>query len=73
LYIIFLLTVRQFSITPWITNMGLQEAYVSCGCISLAATSVYLFMIAKGKKFRAHSSPKYRHMLGDALSKGIVH
>lgn len=53
--------------------MGLQNAYITCAFVGLAATAVYLPMIAYGKKCRARSGPEYSKLLADAMSKGMVH
>lgn len=53
--------------------MGLQNAYITCAFVALAATAVYLPMIAYGKTFRARSGAEYSRLLADAMSKGMVH
>jgi len=47
------------SITPWLTNMGVQNCFISAAFVGLAACSVFLVMIKWGKGFRVRSAPKY--------------
>ncbi|KAK5044730.1 hypothetical protein LTR84_010504 [Exophiala bonariae] len=49
----------SYGITPWITNMGLQNCFISAAFIGLAASSVFLIMIKWGKGFRVRSAQKY--------------
>lgn len=53
--------------------MGLQNAYISCAFIVMAAVSVYIPMIIYGKRCRAWCAPAYRRMVDDAMSKDMAH
>ena len=47
------------SITPWITNLGYQNCFISAAFVGMAASAVFLVMIMFGKKFRVRSAPRY--------------
>lgn len=58
----------SYGITPWITNLGYQNCFVSAAFIGMAASSVFLVMIAFGKKLRVKSAAKY-WALAEAVGK----
>lgn len=49
----------SYGITPWYTNMGLQNCFIMAGFLSLGCTSTFLVMIWKGKSLRRHSAARY--------------
>ncbi|GJN65997.1 hypothetical protein PLICBS_000013 [Purpureocillium lilacinum] len=49
----------SYGITPWYTNMGLQNCFIVAGFLSLACTSTFLLMIWKGKSLRRQSAQRY--------------
>ncbi|KAK1752264.1 MFS general substrate transporter [Echria macrotheca] len=49
----------SYGITPWWTNMGLQNAFIMAGFLSLGCTGTFLFFVWKGKALRRWSAPKY--------------
>jgi MFS family permease len=49
----------NYGITPWLTNLGYQNCFLSAAFIGLAASSVFLLMIKFGKRLRIKSSSKY--------------
>jgi MFS family permease len=49
----------NYGITPWLTNLGYQNCFVSAAFVGLAASSVFLIMITFGKTLRVRSSSKY--------------
>lgn len=59
----------SYGITPWYTNMGLQNCFIMAGFLSLGCTSTFLLMIWKGKSLRRHSAPRYWRL----AQKGIKH
>lgn len=54
----------SYGITPWYTNMGLQNCFIVAGFLSLGCTSSFLLMIWKGKSLRRHSAPRYWQYAG---------
>ena len=49
----------SYGITPWYTNMGLQNCFIMAGFLSLGCTSSFLLMIWKGKALRRFSAQRY--------------
>ncbi|KAH7029253.1 major facilitator superfamily domain-containing protein [Microdochium trichocladiopsis] len=49
----------SYGITPWLTQLGYQNCFVSAAFVGLAATSAYLIMIKYGKTLRVRSASKY--------------
>lgn len=49
----------SYGITPWYTNMGLQNCFIMAGFLSLGCTATFLLMIWKGKALRAWSAERY--------------
>ncbi|GAB7356920.1 hypothetical protein MBLNU459_g7771t2 [Dothideomycetes sp. NU459] len=49
----------SYAITPWYTNNGLQNCFITAGMLSLACTFTFLGMIWKGKDLRRLSAKTY--------------
>ncbi|EFY96646.1 MFS transporter [Metarhizium robertsii] len=49
----------SYGITPWYTNMGLQNCFIMAGFLSLGCTGSFLLMIWKGKSLRRHCATRY--------------
>ncbi|KAK0610069.1 major facilitator superfamily protein [Bombardia bombarda] len=49
----------SYGITPWYTNMGLQNCFIMAGFLSLGCTFTFLVMVWKGKALRKYSAEKY--------------
>jgi hypothetical protein len=49
----------SYAITPWYTNMGLTNCFVTAGVVSLVCTLTFLVMIKYGKTMRRMSTEKY--------------
>ncbi|KAK4225955.1 putative transporter [Podospora fimiseda] len=49
----------SYGITPWYTNMGLQNCFIMAGFLSLGCTLTFLIMVWKGKDLRRLSAKKY--------------
>jgi hypothetical protein len=47
------------SITPWLTDLGYQNCFISAAFVGMAASAVFLIMIKYGKRLRVRSSSKY--------------
>ncbi|KAK4682680.1 hypothetical protein QC764_0021690 [Podospora pseudoanserina] len=48
-----------YGITPWYTNMGLQNCFIMAGFLALGCTLTFLFMTWKGKDLRRASAERY--------------
>ncbi|KAK4183147.1 putative transporter [Podospora australis] len=49
----------SYGITPWYTNMGLQNCFIMAGFLSLGCTLTFLIMVWKGKDLRRKSAARY--------------
>ncbi|OAQ59566.1 MFS transporter [Pochonia chlamydosporia 170] len=58
----------SYGITPWYTNMGLQNCFITAGFLSLGCTSSFLLMIWKGKSLRRHSAQRYWQYAGKTFN-----
>ncbi|KAF4124954.1 (MFS) transporter [Geosmithia morbida] len=62
-----------YGITPWVTNMGYQNAFIVCAFASLAQLSLFLVFIKWGKRLREASRPRYLKFLEDVEKEGNSH
>ncbi|RAO73917.1 uncharacterized protein BHQ10_009929 [Talaromyces amestolkiae] len=53
----------SYGITPWLTNLGYQNCFISAAFIGMAASLVFLVMIKFGKPLRIKSATKYWMMV----------
>jgi ABC-type uncharacterized transport system permease subunit len=60
-------------ITPWITNMGLRNAYILAACIALVQVSSFFFMTIFGKKLRAITVKPYNKYTEQIRDAGLLH
>ncbi|KAF2799409.1 putative MFS transporter [Melanomma pulvis-pyrius CBS 109.77] len=49
----------SYGITPWLTNLGYQNCFISAAFVGMAASSVFFIMIKYGKTLRERSASKY--------------
>ena len=68
-----LLVLTVGSITPWVDNLGLQNAFISAAFIAMAAASVFLVMIVWGKMFRERSRETYWKIVTENSKRGMGH
>lgn len=57
----------SYAITPWYTNMGLQNCFITAGFVSLACMATFLLMIWKGKTLRRMSAKTYWRYVGSSV------
>ncbi|CAH0003403.1 unnamed protein product [Clonostachys byssicola] len=55
----------SYGITPWITNLGYQNCFISAAFIGMFASSAFLVMIRYGKSLRVKSASKYWKLVDD--------
>ena len=63
---------KFYSITPWITNMGLQNAFIVAAFAGLIQVLTVFFFIRYGKKMRQASVDKYLHYRAEMVAAGLV-
>jgi MFS family permease len=57
-------TILVFTITPWFDGMGVYDAFVLLGCISVAFSLLGIPMYFYGKKVRVLKTEKYKYYAG---------
>ncbi|KAF5231155.1 hypothetical protein FAUST_9461 [Fusarium austroamericanum] len=55
----------SYGITPWITNLGYQNCFVSAAFVALAACSAVFVIIKYGKALRVRTAPRYHKLVAD--------
>jgi hypothetical protein len=68
-----MLIVGLTSITPWITNMGYQNCFISAAFVGMACASMFLIMIKYGKACRIRSREKYWAIVQENAERGMEH
>ena len=64
---------RFDSITPWITQMGLQNAFITAAFAGLAQVLTVFFFIRYGQSMRQASVSRYEHYRKEMMAAGLVH
>ena len=69
-----LLTYLVFgSITPWVKNLGLQNAFVIAALVGMLQALSFLVMVRFGYRLRKASLARYRAYAGEMREAGLVH
>ncbi|KAG8359236.1 hypothetical protein FVEN_g2908 [Fusarium venenatum] len=55
----------SYGITPWITNLGYQNCFVSAAFVALAACSAVFVIIKYGKALRVRTASRYHKLVAD--------
>lgn len=63
----------SYAVTPWVTNMGFQNAFLVAAFAGLAQVMTFLIFIKWGKAIRASSAAQYRAEIQRAELLGIAH
>ncbi|OQU99867.1 hypothetical protein CLAIMM_05440 [Cladophialophora immunda] len=63
----------SYGITPWVTNMGYQNAFLVAAFVALAQTSVFLAFIKWGRQFRKASVNRYFKYVKQIEDDGLSH
>ena len=61
------------SITPWVTNMGLQNAFIVAAFAGLAQVLTVFVFIRYGQSMRRASVGRYQHYRDEMMAAGLVH
>ena len=62
-----------YGITPWVTNMGLQNCFITAAFVGFAQVLTVFGMIRWGKSLRVRSIPKYSGYVEEMRKSGMVH
>lgn len=62
-----------YGLTPWVTNMGYQNAFILAAFAGLAQVLTFLFFVKFGKRFRERSTQRYLNFVKDITDAGLTH
>ncbi|KAK4561488.1 hypothetical protein LTR86_004806 [Recurvomyces mirabilis] len=62
-----------YGLTPWVTNMGLQNAFIVAAFAGLLQCTTFFFFVKFGKGLRIKSIPRYAYYVEQMASSGFVH
>ena len=62
-----------YGITPWVTNMGLQNAFILAAFAGLAQVATFFIFVRYGKGLRRESRGRYAKYVEKIASDGMVH
>lgn len=62
-----------YGITPWVTDMGLQNCFITAAFVGLAQVCTIFIMIRYGKTLRAMSVARYAKYVEVMAKSGMVH
>lgn len=60
-------------ITPWVTNMGLQNAFIVAGLAGMVQVLTVFFFIRYGQRMRQATVDKCRRYQEEMMAAGLVH
>ncbi len=63
----------NYGLTPWVTNMGLQNAFLVAAFVASAQVATFLIFVRYGKTLRKQSVPRYTKYVQQMASSGMVH
>ncbi|CBY01498.1 similar to MFS transporter [Plenodomus lingam JN3] len=59
----------SYGLTPWLTNLGYQNCFLSAAFIGMAASAVFLIMIKYGKSLRLRTTEEYWAIVNEEKTK----
>ncbi|KAF2090790.1 MFS general substrate transporter [Saccharata proteae CBS 121410] len=62
-----------YGITPWVDNMGLQNAFITAAFAGLAQCLTFLIFVKWGKQMREKSVPRYAKYVEEMAKSGMIH
>lgn len=63
----------NYGITPWVTNMGYQNAFLVAAFAGLAQVLTFLVVVKYGKSWRAGTRKRYYKFVRENDKLGITH
>lgn len=63
----------NYGITPWVSNMGLQNAFLIAAFVGMAQISTFFIFVKYGKGLRRKSAGRYAKYVARIASAGVVH
>lgn len=62
-----------YGLTPWVTNMGYQNAFILAAFAGLAQVLTFLIFVKWGKKMRKASVKRYWKYVNEMAEAGLMH
>ncbi|KAK3647789.1 hypothetical protein LTR56_000686 [Elasticomyces elasticus] len=62
-----------YGVTPWVTNMGLQNAFILAAFAGMAQVATFYIFVKYGKNLRRRSAPRYAKYVEKMASSGLIH
>ena len=62
-----------YGLTPWVTNMGLQNAFIVAAFAGMAQCATFFIFVKYGKTLRRQSAPRYAKYVQKMASSGVIH
>jgi len=62
-----------YGVTPWVTNMGLQNAFILAAFAGMAQCLTFLIFVKYGKGLRRASAPRYARYVEKMAASGALH
>ncbi|KAF5231756.1 hypothetical protein FANTH_13278 [Fusarium anthophilum] len=62
-----------YGVTPWVTGMGYQNAFLVAGFVAMAQFSLAFVFIKYGKQLRRNSTTSYFKYLKQVKNDGLIH
>lgn len=63
----------NYGLTPWTTNMGLQNAFLVAAFVGMAQCATFLVFVKYGKQLRMQSATRYAKYVEKMASAGVIH
>lgn len=63
----------NYGITPWVTNMGYQNAFILAAFAGLAQVLTFLIVVKWGKSWRSMTRKRYYKFVKENESLGVTH
>lgn len=62
-----------YGVTPWVTNMGYQNAFILAAFAGMAQCATFLVVVKYGKQLRRQSAERYKKYVDEMADQGVVH
>ena len=62
-----------YGLTPWVTHMGYQNAFILAAFAGMAQVLTFLFFVKFGKRLRAASTERYLKYVKQITDAGLTH
>ena len=62
-----------YGVTPWVTNMGLQNAFILAAFAGMAQCASFFLFIKYGKTLRIRSAPRSAKYVEQMAASGVLH